>query len=61
MSFQYGCENDMTLNQLTVVILEKMPTTQEAEVPRIAEKPDETVPLDKVYYRGVFVLLNFNK
>ena len=30
-------------------------------MPRIDEKTDETVTLEKGYYHGVFVLLNFNK
>ena len=41
--------------------VEKITMTEEAKVPRIAEKPDETAPSDKEYYCGVFVLLNLNK
>ena len=35
--------------------------TKESEVPRIYEKPDKTVLLEKGLYCVVFVLLNFIK
>ena len=55
MRFQDGCENDMTLNQLTVVILYKIPVEEEPEVTTIPEITDETFPLEKGYCHGVYV------
>ena len=40
-----NCEKDMTLNQLTVMTLERSPVTKESEVPTISVIPDETVSL----------------
>ena len=34
---------------------------EEPEVPTIPEIPDETVPLEKGFYHGVYVMLHFNK
>ena len=61
MRFQDGCEKDLTSNQLTVVTVERSPMTKESKVPSIDEEPGETVPSEKRYYCGVFVLLNFHK
>ena len=61
VSFQDGYEKDMTPNQLTVVIVENIPVEKELGVPTIPEIPDETFTSDKVYYYGVYVVLNFNK
>ena len=59
--FQDGCKNDPTLNQLTIVIVEKSPIEEEPEVPTITEIPEEQVTSEKGYYHGVYVILNFNK
>ena len=59
--FKYGCENYLTLNQLSFVIIEKSPVEDEHDVPTIPVIPDETVPLEKGYYHGVHVVLNFHK
>ena len=59
--FQYGCKKDMTSNQLTVVILEKIPVEEKPKVPMIPVIPDETFPSEKGYYRGVSVVLYFHK
>ena len=48
--FHNVLENDMTSNQPTVVVVEKIPVTEESDVPRISEKPNETVLLDKGCY-----------
>ena len=45
--FQYGCEKDITSNQLDVVTVYRRSTTKEAEVPKIYVIPDETVNLEK--------------
>ena len=42
--FQDGCEKYLTLNKLTVIIVDKSPVEEESEVPRIPVITDETVP-----------------
>ena len=59
--FQDGCKNYLTSNQLTAVIVGNIPMKEEPEVPIIPEIPDKTVPLEKVYYHVVYVVLHFNK
>ena len=59
--FQDGYEKDLTSNQLTLVTVDKIPVTEEAKVPTISVIPDETVDIEKGYYNGVYVLLQFNK
>ena len=41
--FQNGCKNNLSSNQLTVVIVEKNPEEKEPEVSQIAEIPEEQV------------------
>ena len=57
MRFQNGCENNLSSNQITVVIVEKIPEEKEPEVSEIAEIPEEQVELEKGYYQCVYVLL----
>ena len=59
LRFHRGCENNLSSNQLTVVILEKIPEEKEPEVSEIDEIPEERVELDKGYYRCVYVMLHF--
>ena len=59
--FQDVCEKDLNLNQLTIVTVENIPVTKEAEVPMIYVIPDETTDMDKGYYHFVCVLQQFNK
>ena len=47
VSFQNGCEKNMSSNQLTVLIVEKIPEEKEPEVSEIAEIPEEQVELNK--------------
>ena len=47
MRFQYDCKNNLSSNQLTIVILEKIPVEKEPEVPINHEIPEEQVTLDK--------------
>ena len=47
MNFQNGCKNNLSLNQLTVVIVEKILEEKEPEVSEIAEIPEEKVKLKK--------------
>ena len=55
--FQDECENDLTSNQLTAVVVEKSPVTEEYEVLRISEKTNETFPLEKGYYSVCFCVV----
>ena len=57
--FQNGCENNMSLNQFTVVIVEKILVEEEPEVSMITEIPEDQVELEKGYYRCVYVMLQF--
>ena len=61
MRFQDGCKNNMNLNQLTIIIVEKILVEEDPEVPIIPEIPEEQVTLEKGYYHGVYVILHFNK
>ena len=54
--FQNGSENNLSLNQLTVVIVGKIPEEKEPEVSKIAEIPEEQVRLAKGYYSCVYII-----
>ena len=58
--FQNGCEKNLSLNQLTVVIVEKILEEKEPEVSKISEIPEEQVKFGKGYYLCVYVMLQFN-
>ena len=57
--FHNGCGNNLSQNQLTVVIVEKIPEEKEPEVSKIAEIPEEQVELEKGYYCCVYIMLRF--
>ena len=59
--FQNGCKNNLSLNQLTIVIVEKIPVEEEPMVSEITEIPEYQVKLEKGYYRCVYVMLQFKK
>ena len=59
--FQDGCENYLTSNQLTKVIVEKSLVEEEPGVPTNPEILGELVTSHKGYYHGVYVILHFNK
>ena len=59
MRFHNGCKNNLSSNQLTVVILEKIPEEIEPEVSEIAEILEEQIKLQKEYYRCVYIMLWF--
>ena len=61
MSFQDGCKNNLSSNQLTIVIVEKMSEEKEPEVSVIPEIPEEQVGLEKGYYCCVYVMLMFKR
>ena len=54
--FQDVCEKDLTLNQLTIVTVEKITVTKEYKVPMIYVIADVTTNLDKGYYHVFCVL-----
>ena len=56
MRFQYGCENNLSSNQLTVVIVEKIQEEKEPEVSEISKITKEQVELEKGYYICVYVM-----
>ena len=57
--FQDGCKNNLSSNQLTMVIVEKIPEEKEPEVFLIPEIPEEQVELKKGYYQCVYGMLRF--
>ena len=57
MRFQNGCKNNLSSNQLTVVIVDKIPMEEEPLVSTIPEIPEDNVDIQKGYYRCVYVLL----
>ena len=57
--FQYGFEKNTTLNKTTSGIVEKRPVTEESEGPRISEKTNETVALEKGCYSVYFCVVKF--
>ena len=59
MRYHNGCEDNLSLNQLTVVIVEKILEEKEPEVSEISEIPEEQVELEKRYYRFFYVMLQF--
>ena len=59
--FQNGCKKYLASNQLTTMTVEKTLVEEEPEFPTIPVMPDEIIPLYKVYYDGVHVVLYFSK
>ena len=59
--FQDGCDKDLTLNELTIMAVEKILVTEEDKVPTISVITNETIDLEKGCYRGVYVFLNFKR
>ena len=59
--FQDGSEKGLTSNQLTALVVNSIPVTEEVKLPTISVIPDETIDLDKVYYPGLYVIIKFDK
>ena len=59
--FQYGCKNNLSLNQLTILIVEKIPEEKEPGIFTNPEIPEEKVALEQGYYHCVYVMIRFNK
>ena len=57
--FHNGCQKNLSSNQLTVVIIEKIQVEEEPEVCAIPEIPEEKVELEKGYYLCVYIMLQF--
>ena len=55
--FQDWFENNISSNQLTIVIVENIPEEKEPEVSAIPEIPEEKAELEKGYYCRVYVML----
>ena len=58
--FHNRCEKNLEYNQLTVVIIEKIPVEEEPEVSTIPEIREDQVEKEKGYYRCIYVMLKFN-
>ena len=54
-------ENYLRPNQLTIMIVEKIPVEEEPEVPTIPEIPEDKATSENGNYHGVYVILYFNK
>ena len=61
VKFQDRRKNILSSNQVTVMIVEKIPEDKGPEVSEIAEITEEKVNLEKGYYRCVYVMLQFKK
>ena len=61
MRFQNGCEKNLSSNQLTAVIVEKIPEEKEPEVSEISDITEEQVESEKGYYCCVYFMLWFKK
>ena len=59
MRFQNECEKNFSSNQLTVVIVEKIPVEEELEVSTIIRIPEDQVNQETGYYRCVQVIVQF--
>ena len=59
--FQDGCDKSISSNQLTIVIVHKIPEEKEPEVFNNSEIPEEQVTLEKRYYRCIYNMLRFKK
>ena len=59
--FHYGCYKSMTSNNFTIMTVDSSPMVEESQVTTISAIPDDTVDLEKRYYHGVYILINFNK
>ena len=59
--FQDGCKNNLSSNQPTIVIVEKILEEKKPEVFMNTEIPEEKVTLGKGYYFCVYFMLRFKK
>ena len=59
--FQDGREKNLSSNQLTIVIVEKITDETDAKIFTNPEIPEEQLRMEKGYYQCVYVMLCFNK
>ena len=59
MRFQNECKKNLSLNQLTAVLIEKIPVEEEPEISTISEIHENQVEKEKGYYRCVYVMIQF--
>ena len=59
--YQDGCKKNLSLNQLTIVIVENIPEEKEPDIYEISDIHEEQVELEKGYYFCVYVILWFLK
>ena len=59
MRFQYGYGKNQSSNQLTIVIVDKIPEEKEPEVSAISEIPEDQVGLKKGCHFCVYAMLRF--
>ena len=59
--FQVGRRNYLTLNQLTIVTVEKRPVNEEAKVTTISAIPDESIYLIKGCDNVVYFILRLRR
>ena len=59
--FQGGCKNNMSSNQLTIVIVEKIPEEKEPKVFTNSDISEDKFTLEHGYYHCVYIMLWFNK
>ena len=57
--FQDGYKNKLSFNQITVMIVDKIPVEAEPLVYTISEIPEDLVEKEKEYYLCVYVMLKF--
>ena len=57
--FQNGCEKNLSSDQFTIVVVDKILVEEEPEVSTIPEIPEDNVEKQKGYYRCVYVLQQF--
>ena len=59
--FHNGCKKNLSSNQLTVVIVEKILVEEEPEVSKIPDIPEYQLELEKGYYSCVYVMIQLKK
>ena len=59
LRFQNGCKNNLSSNQIAVVMVEKILVVEEPEVSKIPEITEDQVKKKKGYYLCVYVMLKF--
>ena len=61
MRFQDGRKNNLSYNQLTIMIVDNILEEKEPKVSEISEIPEKQSELEKGYYCCIYVMLRFKK